>query len=207
MWIFSNANCTRGFDNGYDGEKMFGSVLAPQIFAAEASGDYQVNAVNDINNTEIGFKAGSDTNYTLTFIHNNLDSRYSALYLVDLQNNTTIDITASGSQYTFTVADQLSANRFKIVTAAEDPTSVTNPSEAKQFKVFTSGKLIFVNNLSNDNGYVELYNIAGQYIQKLPFGANGITTLTTQLIPGSYVVKATTTKSNQQVVERIIIKN
>lgn len=207
MWLFSNDNCSHGFDNGYDGEKMFGSALSPQIYAAEATGNYQVNSVNDINNTEIGFKAGSDTNYTLTFIHSNIDSRYAALYLVDLQNNTTTDITASGTQYAFTVTEQSSANRFKIVTAAEDPSSVINPSEAKQLKVFTSGKLIFVNNLSNDNGYVELYNIAGQYIQKLPFGANGITTLTTQLIPGSYVVKATTTKSNQQVVERIIIKN
>lgn len=206
MWLFSNDNCSHGFDNGYDGEKMFGSVLSPQIYAAEATGNYQVNSVNDINNTEIGFKAGSDTNYTLTFIHSNIDSRYAALYLVDLQNNTTTDITASGSEYRFTITNPTVASRFKIVTSTSTTTEIINPSNSQQLKVFASKNLIFVQNLSSDNGYVELYNTAGQYLQKLPFNANGITTLPVQLTSGSYVVRAII-RSNQKVVERIIINN
>jgi hypothetical protein len=206
MWIFSNADCTHGFDNGYDGEKMLGSALSPQIYAAEATGNYQVNSVNDINNTEIGFKAGSDTNYTLTFTHSNLDARYAALYLVDLQNNVTTDITASGSQYRFTITNPTVASRFKIVTSTSTTTEIINPSDSQQLKVFASKNLIFVQNLSSDNGYVELYNTAGQYLQKLPFNANGITTLPVQLTSGSYVVKAII-RSNRKVVERIIINN
>ena len=42
MWLFSVASCTYGFDNGWDGFKMFGTTLAPQIFAWEPDGYYQV---------------------------------------------------------------------------------------------------------------------------------------------------------------------
>jgi len=206
MWIFSKANCTRGFDNGYDAKKMFGSALSPQIYAAETTGNYQVNSVNDINNTELGFKAGSDTTYTLTFIHDNVASRYAALYLVDLQNNTTTDITASGSQYTFTSTNPTVANRFKIVTNTDATSAVNNATDGKQLKVFSSGKLIFVNNPTSNNGYLMLYDLSGRNVQKLPFGANGITTIPSNMIPGSYVAKAITT-SHVEVVERIIINN
>jgi len=123
-----------------------------------------------------------------------------------LRNNTTIDISASGTQYTFTESNKAIEVRFKIVTSAKVTTDITNPSDSKQLRVFASKNLIFVQNLSSDNGYVELYNTAGQYLQKLSFNANGITTLPVQLTSGSYVVKAIT-KSNQKVVERIIINN
>lgn|ERR1035437_3372659 len=82
MWIITDQACTHKFDNGWDGYKMSGSSLTPQIYAMESDGNYQVNSIDDINNTNIGFQTGEDSIYTLVFNHQNLASRYKALYLV-----------------------------------------------------------------------------------------------------------------------------
>ena len=84
MWIFSVPTTTRAFDNGWDGYKMFGtSTRIPQIFAMEETGNFQVNAVPDMNETYIAFKAGQDTVYTLNFTTQNLSMYYQALYIKD----------------------------------------------------------------------------------------------------------------------------
>ena len=72
MWLFSVASCTNEFDNGWDGFKMFGTPLAPQLFAIEPDGDYQVASIPNYNDTFLGFSAGIDSVYTFTFTHQNL---------------------------------------------------------------------------------------------------------------------------------------
>ncbi|MDR3652977.1 MAG: hypothetical protein P4L34_08410 [Paludibacter sp.] len=127
MWIFSVATCTRNYDNGWDGYKMFGTPLAPQIFAMEAAGDFQIDAIPDVNNTYIGFRTGIDTIYTMTFTHQNLSQRYQQLFLVDSVAKKTIDIYADGTTYTFTAKlSSQSVRRFKIVTS--NPQTVAIPS-------------------------------------------------------------------------------
>lgn len=130
VWVFAISSCTRGFDNGWDGSKMFGGTATPEIFAWEASGCYQIDAVPDFNNTYIGFKAGEDSVYTMTFNHEYVNTLYSKLYLIDSVANKTVDIFTTGTQYTFT-ARQSDAfvKRFKIVSTpitATDPV-VTDP--------------------------------------------------------------------------------
>lgn len=126
MWIFSNANCTRGFDNGWDGYKMIASPVPVQLYAAEAAGNFQVDAVPDFNNTYLAFKAGADTVYTLTFIYQELELYYQHLYLIDSVANKVVDIYTAGTQYTFTASNTtLAIKRFKIVTI--NPTAVVEP--------------------------------------------------------------------------------
>jgi hypothetical protein len=93
MWIFTDPSCTHGFDNGWDGEKFMGSSISPQIYAMEPDGIYQVDAVDDINNTYLGFRAGEDSVYTFTFTHQNLELKYTNVYLVDSVAHQTVDIT------------------------------------------------------------------------------------------------------------------
>ena len=204
MWIFTTPACTRGFDNGWDGRKLFGSCLAPQIYAMEEDGNYQVNAVDDINNTILGFKPGVDTVYTLTFTHQNKDSRYQKLYLMDLTENKTIEITNTGSQYTFNSGLGVAAeSRFKII--ANNTTEVKSIyAGAHSLIVFSSGNAIFVNNQSNLNGNLYLYDLTGRFIKKFPFYANTITTLPIQLPVGSYLSKAFT--SADGVTSKLIFR-
>jgi hypothetical protein len=121
MWVFAIPTCTRLFDNGYDGFKMFGSPTAPQIYAAEATGNFQIDAIPDLNNTYIGFIAGMDTTYTLTITSQYLSTYYQSLYLIDSIANKTVDIYASGITYTFTATNKSAINRFKILTSLPIP--------------------------------------------------------------------------------------
>jgi len=201
MWLFSNSSCTRNFDNGWDGAKIMGSSLAPQIFAIEPDNNYQVDAVSDINNTQLGFQAGEDIEYTLTFTYQNLLSKYTGVYLLDLLENKTVEITESGSTYSFAAeTTPTPVKRFKIVTR---PYEKDTPDATTQIKVFSSGNTVFVQNSGNLNGEITLYDMTGRTLKKSTFGPYGITALQIGSISGAYVVKAYT--SNENVSKRIIL--
>lgn len=206
MWLFTVPGCTHGFDNGFDGEKFTGSYIAPQIYAMEEDGDYQVNSVDDINNTYLGFQPGEDSTYTLTFTHVKGNSNYRNIYLMDSVSHQTVDITASGSAYTFQIlpTDTI-IKRFKIITTNDVATSVPSVAPATaRLNVFSSQNTLFVDNKTDDPGRLILCDATGRIIQQLPFKANQITTLHTTVAPGIYVVKATT-KSEQRTV-RLLLK-
>lgn len=124
MWVFAVPGTTRGFDNGWDGYKMTGTV-ATQMYAVEAVGNFQVDAVPDMNNTYIAFQAGSDTQYKLTFTNQALSPTYTALYLVDSVANQTVNVFTTGSTYTFTATNATPVKRFKLIASTVIPATVT----------------------------------------------------------------------------------
>lgn len=129
VWVFAVPTCTRGFDNGYDAFKMLSaSPLVPQIFAQEETANFQIDGVPDIHNTYIAFKAGEDTVYTFSFNNENLELRYTELYLVDSVANKTVNVFTSGTKYTFTVQPTAAAvKRFKLITKL--PVTVVPPAD------------------------------------------------------------------------------
>jgi hypothetical protein len=201
MWLFSEPGCSPTFDNGWDGLKMFGNALTPQIYAVQPDGNYQVSTSNNINDTRIDFQAGSDIEYTLIFTNQNSSRYYQALYLVDLVENKIIDITQSGTQYSFQAeSTPKPIARFKIVTR---PYEKNAPDLNSQLKVFSSAKTIFIDNLGNLPGNLYIYDIAGHFIKKTPFGLKTITAVSLNLSSGAYVIKAVT--SDEDVSKRVII--
>lgn len=128
MWLFSASTSTRGYDWGWDGYKMFGSSLSPQLFAVEGVENYQIDVVPDLNNTCLGFIAGEDSVYTFTFTHQNLSFGYQHLYLVDSIANKTVDVYADGTKYTFTATNKTIVKRFKIVTSIPSVTIPQTPT-------------------------------------------------------------------------------
>ncbi|MFZ4726995.1 MAG: T9SS type A sorting domain-containing protein, partial [Paludibacter sp.] len=206
MWLFKEPNCTRNFDNGWDGRKMFGMPITPQLFAKEADGDYQIDVMSDINNTEIAFQAGSEeTDYTLTFTHVNMQSHYpQGIYLVDLQLNKTIDITQTGTEYSF-VARQTAnpEKRFKIVTA-ENSNTATTSIRNENLKVFISNKTIIIDNLSNSEGDLSLFDVQGRLVKFIRFNSNCITNSLLNIPEGLYLVKAQTKLDT--VITNLIIR-
>ena len=204
MWIFTDPTCTGNFDKGWDGYKMQGSILTPQLYAMEAAGDLQIDAVADVNGTFLGFSAGQDTDYKLTFTHQNTQKRYSGLYLVDLLENKTTDITASGSEYSFTAQSSATAvKRFKIITNSEVATN--NPVASSLIKIFNSKGTLVIQNNTNQDGNLVIYTMNGVAVEIMAYKANSITTFsTTRLFPGAYIAKAGSDK--ERVTERIIIR-
>jgi hypothetical protein len=201
MWLFSQTGCTRNFDNGWDGVKMSGNALSPQIFAIEPDNNYQVDAVDDINNTILGFQAGEDSKYTITFTHQNLKSKYKGVYLLDLVENNTTDMTENGSIYSFVAeSTPTSVKRFMIITR---PSETDETDTNTQLKVFSSGNIVFIQNSGNLNGEMGIYDMMGRDLKKSTFGSYGISAVQVNTIPGAYVVRATT--GTERVSKRIIL--
>jgi len=202
MWIFTEASCTRNFDNGWDGKKMLGSSLAPQIFAIEPDGDYQVNSVSDMNNTDLAFQAGDEVEYTLKFTHENIQRQYAGVYLVDLVENKTVDVSENGSTYSFATAQSdAPAKRFKILTR---PYEKGSPDKDAQVKIFTAPGRVFVHNLTTFKGECTLYDIAGRAIKNAQFAANAVTEVLNNLTPGAYVVNTIT--NGEKLSKRVIVQ-
>lgn len=202
MWIFTEPTATRAFDNGFDGPKILGSALTPQLYAMEEDGNYQINAVNDMNNTFLGFQAGSETKLKLVFTHQNLEGNYGSVYLVDLLENKTVDVTASGTEYAFTAeATPTMAKRFKIVTQT---TAVKNPSANSLLKLISTPSSVILSNPTNEAGSLVIYNLSGSALQKVNFVDNGLMTIPINLGKGIYVAKAKT--ATEEVTEKLIIR-
>jgi len=219
MWLFSVASCTYNFDNGWDGFKMFGTSLAPQLFAMEPDGYYQVASVPDINNTYLGFKAGIDTDYTFTFTHQNLAVRYQQLFLIDSVANKIVNIYQSGTTYSFIAQTTTEpVKRFKIVTLKPvDQTEESNQpgsilttfvqptSNVNNLNIFISGKNISILNNGYQKGKMTLFNAeTGKVFKTMYFNAKGTSIMNANIPVGIYSVNGKTQSDN--VSEKIIIR-
>ena len=211
MWFFSVATTTRNYDAGWDGYKGTSGPLALQFFAWEADGNYQIDVVPDLNNSYIGFKAGSDSVYTLTFSQENIALGYQQLYLIDSVANNFISIYEDGAKYTFTAHQTLGAiKRFKIVTSLPQMApqyfvnnqisgvQVVTDSKDKKIKIYSSNKTIFVENIDSQNGKLNIYNASsGTLVKNADFNGNEKTTIETDLPKGVYVLKGKTLTEEQ----------
>lgn len=200
MWIFTKESCGRTFDNGDDGVKILGAALQPQIYAIEPDGNYQINSVDDMNNTNIAFQAGEDTEYTLTFTHEHADTKYEKIYLHDLVENTVTDITMSGSEYKFTaVSTPQAVNRFRIITKSTNNAS----EEQSNIRVFVYNQNIYVQNFSETSGSIYLYDVTGKLHSVKSVGASAVIAFPAMKY-NAYIVKAVF--DQQTVTEKIVIK-
>jgi hypothetical protein len=207
MWIFSDPTCSRSFDNGWDARKFIGSALSPQLFAMETDGDYQIDGVNNIDNTNIGFMTGEDENYTLTFTHESTISKYATLYLQDLLTNTIVDITQSGTKYSFTAPKStVNVNRFKITTNTGLSTN-TFAAANETIQIYGSGNCIYIENKSSNNGNLTVYDLAGRIVFSKAFSANKTTSIKTEYKTGLYICKATTENSDYEIKRIVRIDN
>jgi len=214
MWLFSVASCTYNFDNGWDGYKMFGTSMAPQLFAVEPDGYYQVASIPDVNNTYLGFSAGVDSAYTFTFTHQNLSNRYQMLYLIDSVSNKVVDIYTTGSKYNFTAQPTLAPiRRFKIVTSKpidlnQSGSMITNVDQVKSssnnLKIYYAEKNIYIENAAHKKGKMMLFNAqTGREFKTVDFNADGTTIIPADVPGGIYVVNGKTLSEN--ISEKIVI--
>jgi len=202
LYLLSDPTCTRTFDDGMDGEKTFASALVPQLYAMEPDDNYWIDAIADVNNTELGFRPGTGTHYTLTFTHSRLQEKYDALYLQDLVAGTFTDISADGSTYSFTATATQPEKRFRLLSSAPAPAALSTVADhTGTLKVFsTGGNTVFVHNTGNQTGELSIYDIAGKLVSNFSYGANTISSKKLSLTAGAYIAKA------GKITAKIIIK-
>lgn len=198
MWLFSDLESTRGYDEGYDGYKMIFNGANSQLYAMEHDGAYQVNTVPDINNTILFFKAEEGIeSYTLNFSNTNMNTHYQTMYLVDLKTNIETEIIDGGS-YKFMAANIKEAEkRFQIRTERTESEMTTYLIELYQYN----------NNIALYNGYdkevsVNFYTVSGELLVHY-----NLSSLSQMIIPeniftsGIYLVKVDNNYFNKIVIK------
>ena len=190
-WLFSSPETTRGHDNGWDGIKMADLSGVALLYSWNETGYYQINALPDIHETEIGFRANTiDTRYSIKFDHANMMSQYNELYFFDRTTGEIIDISVSGAEYEFDANNQSPENRFMVLTARPSTTNDDLIEHATtSVKVFSADKYVFVDNKSNNDCKVDLYDISGQLIYSQYSQANSLIKINSILMPGTYEVE------------------
>lgn len=129
LYLLERADFTTSFDNGWDGEKVFGLDAVPQLYALSGEDKMAVNAIPEMDGIELGFKAGTIENgYTFSFEYNNEEPLY--LYDKDTQEFTQIN---NETTYSFTTSDTDEHARF-LITRSNSPAVVTAIEEGKDVK-------------------------------------------------------------------------
>ncbi len=141
--LLERSDFSRGFDNGWDGEKFQINAVktAPRVFAINENGGKEaVSAIPEFGGTVIGFRPGTDTEYKISFEYNGSD----ILYLKDTKNDimTFID---NASEYEFTSNGENEDARFLIYKAPTTTTGMDNiGDEASARKQMINGQLYIV---------------------------------------------------------------
>ena len=168
MYIVQEKNTTPGYDNGYDGDNINASGQV-NIYVNEPFGQLEVACSNHIDSTCIGFTAGVDTTYTLTFGAVVGED----MYLVDNLTDSLMHL-SDGNQYTFYAQpNSVNDTRFRLVVIPnpKDDDSTNNDGETSNVdNISTTARLWINNNIvyvidAPHNSSLSIYSVSGMCIQ------------------------------------------
>lgn len=145
LYMWERSDFSEDFENGWDGHKLFGESVAPQLFALSPDGNLAISCIPTFEGVQMGFKAGEqDNNYTFTFEYSD---EAQPLYLLDVKENTYTQIT-SATSYSFTTTDTEVHNRFVLTyNAPSAPTAIeTTPAATTGKKVIYDNHLYILRN-------------------------------------------------------------
>lgn len=186
-WLFIDDSATSGYDNGYDGRKLFSSEDRAQLYFKETSGDYQVSALPEVQDNVLMFKPESEVNeYTLIFNHKNISQVYDAIYLADKKTNTVVDITADNSRYSFVTGVSAAAESRFILTLNKDYFGTTG-----LWPLYVQGEKLYANNPFGEGELsIAIYDITGVLIYQTTFGGGERFDIRFTYPSGVYLLKA-----------------
>lgn len=183
LYLLCREDWTHAYEPGFDGKKIYGDSRTPQLFAIEADDNMSVNAVDDIDGQYLGFIAGEETEYTLTFDPSTLNGQYSRLYLHDLTAGTSIDLLASDS-YSFSVGKKGETRRFLISSSA----TVNEEVDGGLLKGYAYDGVLYVENFTDSEGDWTIYDAVGRKIDSGTVPGLGRYSYTLNLPYGAYTV-------------------
>ena len=164
MYVIQHENTTRGYDNGYDAKNIIAQGQ-PNIYTNEIDGQMEISVADQIDSTYIGFTAGEDTQYTLTFTSLVGDE----FYLHDLETDSVISL-AEGGQYVFT-AQPNSVNDMRFVLLLQNKadntpgggvvTGVDNVISSP--RIWVNDKRVYIAD-APQNSTLSVYTISGMSI-------------------------------------------
>ena len=191
MYIIQDSLTTSGYDNGYDAPKLMAEGLM-NIYTNEPFGKMEISSTNDMDSMYIGFQAGEDTTYTMTFTSLLGDS----LYLYDTEQDILLEMT-EGGQYHFSAIPQSTNDfRFQLLVASES--SEDNPEQGGDIttdveaitsaKLWISDRQVYITNAKPNNS-MAVYTISGMQIAAYTIHSAPCTIDLSYLPTGIYVLR------------------
>ena len=162
LYIIQSDETTPDYDNGYDAPNQTVDGLT-NIYTTESFGKMEVSCSNHIDSMYIGFQAGSDTQYTLSFSSLIGDM----LYLQDLEQDTIVAM-QQDMPYTFSATPlTINDHRFRLLLYPEDysdtPNTPTDTDPADNIRVWVNNNVLHVIG-APANSTLHIYNISGAHI-------------------------------------------
>ena len=166
MYIIQDSMATAGYDNGYDAPKLMADGLM-NIYTNEPFGKMEISSTDHMNGMYIGFQAGDDTHYIMTFTSLIGDS----LYLYDLEEDKFIEM-LDGEQYHFSaIAQSTNDMRFQVLVAPTLPDETpeqgggvtTDVENITTPQLWVSDRKVFVSN-AKTNSTMAIYTASGMLI-------------------------------------------
>lgn len=166
MYLIQHENTTRGYDNGYDAKNILAEGQA-NIYTNEVDGQMEISVADQIDSTFIGFTAGEDSVYTLTFT----SLVGEDMYLHDLVEDSLFLLVEDG-QYTFSAqANSVNDMRFQLILHPELPgqdepednmtTGMDNVMSSA--RVWVNDKRIYIA-AAPQNSTIAVYTVSGMCI-------------------------------------------
>ena len=185
-FIHFRSDATNGFDQEFDGYKLFGSADAPQLYSITTTDNLTINSLPDIASNPVvamGFKVGVDGTYTLSASTIESFTNLSGIYLEDLQLNKIQDLTKN-PVYTFAATTGDNAHRFNVHFA---PVGMSE-NKSSDVKIFSRDHSVLVNIPTEMKGNIIVYNMLGTELSQQTI-QSGLNTITLNVPTGIYLVK------------------
>ena len=174
MYLIQDSTCTADYDNGFDAPKQMTEGLL-NLYTNEASGKMEISATDNIDGMYLGFVAGDDDVYTMTFT----SLIGEDLYLYDVEQDTLIGM-SNGDTYEFAaVAKSVNDMRFQILVdpALSDyqPNTgnggdvTTNLNDVPMQQLWVHDDKVYISHAST-NSILEVYTVSGMPVTKYAIG-------------------------------------
>ena len=141
--VLAREDFSAGFDNGWDGQNINEQGDAPMMYALREDGTRDaVSAVPEFEGTVVGFQAGEDDVYTMSFVY---AEEAEPLYILDTDNETYTRVLTDNT-YTFMTSDKDAHSRFVLTRTSgmRNPTGCENVDGSVKAKKFILNDKMYI---------------------------------------------------------------
>ena len=186
MYIIQESSTTRGYDNGYDGKNINASGQV-NIYTNEPFGKMEVSCANDIDSMYIGFRAGSDSEYRLTF--SSLIG--GSIYIKDLEDNSITRMNEGGEYHFQATPNSVNHSRFQILlhpSEITDENTAVEDNHVSKINIWIDNKYLHITD-APANSPATIYAISGQRITSYIVNTSHYTIPLSSLSNGIYILQ------------------
>jgi hypothetical protein len=174
MYLIQDSTCTADYDNGFDAPKQMTEGLL-NLYTNEACGKMEISATDNIDGMYLGFVAGDDDVYTMTFT----SLIGEDLYIYDVEQDTLIGM-SNGDTYEFAAAAKsVNDMRFQILVNPDlsdyQPNTgnggdvTTNLNDVPMQQLWVHDEKVYIS-YASANSVLEVYTVSGMPLTRYAIG-------------------------------------